>query len=548
MNNPRFSSLIYRIIGQPERWHDDYLGLMNQILDETASFDDPENLSELKLGEQIISRLHSSNDALAAFSTLLDKSMFKLIILDKDLTPIYHNQIANELLEYLCSPDDDEKLSATVLEMIRSTPLAETSNTLRTLDYTDNHGDHIYLRTIYGEAVSDETPLSFYLLLVPDKSRTKKPLNESLIDQFELTIKEQNVLAKLIDGKSIREIAEQSFVSENTVKTHLKSIYRKTGTNSQTDVIRLVLLHESRVLDSYFDSTTQLPPRAQKISKEDKQLILSDGSQIVYREYGPADGRPLVMFHSGYGCRLSVPYNHAEVLNRTNRRLIIADRPGFGKSPFVKRHPIGWNPRMEEFIETLDLTHYDILGSVVGCHMAISFAASVKNKPGKIILTSPVVINTRESTQHLLGILAPAARLVRASKRFARELYELWLKSVSLNISTHYRKMLDSSVGSKEKAIFAENNTLDLIVECFREGSAISLKGISHELVHCMQPLELDLEKITQPVELWYGSEDGRIDLEGVKLLAAEFPHSKLHIRDGFSEHIFYALFEEIVA
>lgn len=548
MNNPRFSSLVYRIIGQPERWHDDYIGLMNQILDETASFDDPENFSELAIGDKIISRLHNSNDALAAFNTLLDKSVFKLIILDKELKPIYHNQIADELLQSLSCSNDPENLSQAILSKIRSTPLADTSNTLRALDYLDANGDHIYLRTIYGEAVNDEPPLSFYLLLVPDKSRTKNVLNDDLIDQFELTAKEQNVLCKLIDGKSIREISTESFVSENTVKTHLKSIYRKTGAKSQADVIRLVLLHESRVLDSYFDSTARLNSVPMEIDKEDRQITLTDGNRIVYREYGPADGRPLIIFHSGYGCRVSIPNNYAEILHRVNRRLIIPDRPGFGKSPFIKRHPIGWNQRLAEFIDLLELPAYDILGSVVGSQMAISYAAEADAKLGKIILTSPVVVNAREHTKHLQGILAPCARLVRASKRFTREIYELWLKSVSLNITTHYRKMLESSLGSREKQLFADNGTLDLIIESFREGSSVSLDGISNELVYCMTPLRIDLKKITQPVELWYGSEDGRIDLEGVKMIAAELPNCQLKVCEGYSEHIYYALFEEIIS
>jgi len=102
MKNSHFGNLIYKIIGKPERWHDDYIDLMNVILDETDSFEDPENFSELALGEQILSQIRGSNDALQAFYTLLDKSRFQIIILDEDLSPIFHNKSADALFESLC--------------------------------------------------------------------------------------------------------------------------------------------------------------------------------------------------------------------------------------------------------------------------------------------------------------------------------------------------------------------------------------------------------------------------------------------------------------
>ncbi|NND82784.1 MAG: alpha/beta fold hydrolase [Gammaproteobacteria bacterium] len=548
MDNFRFSNLIYRIIGQPERWHDDYIDIMNQVLDETDSFDDPSNFSELEVGDQIISRLHSSNETLAAFSTLLDTSRFKLIILDQKLVPIYHNHIADDLLAYVSDPDDNSKLSPALISLIEALPSNRETDSIQALDCVDGNGDQIYLRTIQGEAVTDEQPISFKLLLVLDHERSQSDLNPDLVEKFELTAKEQKVLLNLIHGKSIKQIAEASFVSENTVKTHLKSIYRKTETNSQADVIRLILTHESRILDSYFDSSARIMHTPKGNPELDQQVTLPDGNVIIYRDYGPKDGRPLVVFHNGFGCRVTIPIGYEEVLQRTNRRVIIPDRPGFGKSPYIKKHPIGWNERFREFADLLELQQFDILGTVLGSHMAINYAAEQDPRLGKVILASPVVINDKKQTQHLIGILAPSARLVSASKRFAREIYELWLKSVTLNIKTHYRKMLESSLGTKERDLFDQDDTRELIIEGFQEGSSVSLEGISHEMVFCMTPLKKDLSKITNPVEIWYGSDDARMTLRGAEVLRDQLPNATLNVREGYSEHIYYPLFEEMIA
>jgi DNA-binding CsgD family transcriptional regulator len=50
--------------------------------------------------------------------------------------------------------------------------------------------------------------------------------------------REQEVLALLADGLSNREIAERLFVSPNTVKTHIASLYAKLGAARRTDAVR----------------------------------------------------------------------------------------------------------------------------------------------------------------------------------------------------------------------------------------------------------------------------------------------------------------------
>jgi two-component system, NarL family, response regulator LiaR len=52
-----------------------------------------------------------------------------------------------------------------------------------------------------------------------------------------LTARESQVLAMLVDGRSNRQIAESLFVGVDTVKTHLRSIYRKLGVNNRTQAV-----------------------------------------------------------------------------------------------------------------------------------------------------------------------------------------------------------------------------------------------------------------------------------------------------------------------
>lgn len=180
--------------------------------------------------------------------------------------------------------------------------------------------------------------------------------------------------------------------------------------------------------------------------------------------------------------------------------------------------------------------------------MAVHYASEGDTRINKVILTAPVVINNWKNTKHLTGILNPSARLVRASKKFAREIYELWLKSMTLNLSNHYRSMLESSIGSAEMEKFKNDGTFEVLVNSFREAASNNLKGISSEMVHCITPMKISKSKLTFPVEVWYGTEDKRMTLDGIKLMLEDFENHTLHVRDGYSEHIYFSLFEEIVS
>lgn len=54
-----------------------------------------------------------------------------------------------------------------------------------------------------------------------------------------LTMGERRALAGIIDGKTVSQIAEEAALSRETIRSQLKSLYAKTGTGSQADLLRL---------------------------------------------------------------------------------------------------------------------------------------------------------------------------------------------------------------------------------------------------------------------------------------------------------------------
>ena len=62
------------------------------------------------------------------------------------------------------------------------------------------------------------------------------------ITSDELTQRELEVIKKLAEGKSYQEIADELFVSIDTVRQHTKSIYSKTGFHSNVQLISACIM------------------------------------------------------------------------------------------------------------------------------------------------------------------------------------------------------------------------------------------------------------------------------------------------------------------
>ncbi len=73
--------------------------------------------------------------------------------------------------------------------------------------------------------------------------------------RFRLSRREADVLLCLVDGCTNREIAEQLYVSERTVKTHVTHIFQKLGVGNRTRAISLLREHRVLTNDRFLKAT-----------------------------------------------------------------------------------------------------------------------------------------------------------------------------------------------------------------------------------------------------------------------------------------------------
>jgi len=74
------------------------------------------------------------------------------------------------------------------------------------------------------------------LLAETEEQLSGRPRREGFLGD-ELTESELRVLRLLADGRSLRQVAAELFLSPNTVKTHRRTIYRKLGANTREEAL-----------------------------------------------------------------------------------------------------------------------------------------------------------------------------------------------------------------------------------------------------------------------------------------------------------------------
>ncbi len=69
--------------------------------------------------------------------------------------------------------------------------------------------------------------------------------NQHVLDRYEITPRESEVLMQIIKGKSYSEIAEHLFISMPTVKTHISRAYKKMNINNKIELINLLKINRN---------------------------------------------------------------------------------------------------------------------------------------------------------------------------------------------------------------------------------------------------------------------------------------------------------------
>lgn len=324
-----------------------------------------------------------------------------------------------------------------------------------------------------------------------------------LSDAFGLTPAEVRLAMALCEGVSLRGFAEQQGLSVNTARNQLTAVFEKVGVNRQTELVRA--LSELGQIWSQVEGRGVPDAPASGFAPEVGTVRMSDGRKLAYRVYGPADGRPVLLFHGGIGASLLPPGTDA-ACHELGLRIVAPERAGVGHSDGAANYDLAAAAQdMATFARELNLSPVQYLAINSGGQAALATAAQAPDSVSRILMLSP---------------RPPSEANARSPNRMVVLQNRLrdhpWMAEAFFNITKHrftrplVRQIMLASAVSKGDAAFLSAHPR--IVDSIALGMQASLKrgaqGTAAEIT--APPSMADLAGLgrTAPVTVWTGAED----------------------------------------
>jgi len=167
---------------------------------------------------------------------ILDKCPMGLIIFNRK-SIFYSNRKANSFLSRFELPAEIPSINKRIYDAIDKGQLTELFPGEICFSKKFDGSPSNWIFRIY---INEKPDPIVYLVIVEETISNKIDINQTR-QKFRLSRRESDVLRRVLDGHRNIEIAEELEISEQTIKDHLSSIYRKMGAENRMALMRMLL-------------------------------------------------------------------------------------------------------------------------------------------------------------------------------------------------------------------------------------------------------------------------------------------------------------------
>jgi pimeloyl-ACP methyl ester carboxylesterase len=278
----------------------------------------------------------------------------------------------------------------------------------------------------------------------------------------------------------------------------------------------------------------------------DGRLGLRDGRTLAWREYGPADGRPVLHFQGTPGSRYS---RHADehVYERLGVRLLVFDRPGYGASDRLPGRAI--SIVADDAAQLLDHMGLDAVrasgGSGGGPHV-LAFAAT---RPERVEAATVVVGFAQLEEEEVAGLIQinrDAWYAARDGWQALRDLLAPMREEVLKDPLAGFKALMEAAPPS-DKAVMEDPDWQRVLVESVTEAFRPGVEGWVDEGMAVNLNWDFDVEDVRCSVTWWHGDSDANAPLAPVHRLIERMRGVDLRVWTDVGHLEPYHRYEEIL-
>lgn len=554
-------SLIYENLFWPKSWTG--LAERNGVKDGHSVTDDHFNgfldaaylervVPYLEHALEIVDKRHAFENTQSSLAALFRDFPLPVCVVSKDLRLRSANNRANDVLRQgaLLLQDaghvraTDDRFQKKLASAVASTVETGRSQTLTPVKGSGSAQSILVVPTHWGGHDNRNSAAALFLNFDPGDITD---LAMALADEHGLTQSEAEVAAYLAQGASPDEIAEKKGTSINTVRTQIKSIFSKTGTRRQGELVSLVLNGPAlwQRLFQIGDQGTR--ERLSAVEASGTVMRLADGRVLSYGDYGPRDGKPIIMFHHLLGSRAEKPEDEG-LLGRLGIRLIVPERPGVGLStPAEDWRLPDCAEDIRQLADHLHLRRFSVMGLSAGGPFAAACAAFLGDRVTRLGLVASLMPTDELPKSMETGLLH---RLVTG---FARN----WPSRAQTLLEFRYRKLLidpDEAIarfkleGNRADVELFQDPAIEAIrLRSLKQAARLPASIFARELVTLSRPWGFRICEIGVPVMMWHGRHDNFFSPEHAEAMSRIIPDCKAVFGDDWGHFFLYREWESVL-
>lgn len=159
------------------------------------------------------------------------------ILLDASLRPVAYNSEAIQILSYPTKPDRIKHVSLFLSDKIRSKLLSGQNHNGPEFVREYKSGQRTYLCRAFHIDCKGEQKLSISVAMLLERPTSSATALTELAQQFDLTTRECETVALLLEGLTSKEIANRMKISPNTVKAFLRLVMVKMDVSTRSGIV-----------------------------------------------------------------------------------------------------------------------------------------------------------------------------------------------------------------------------------------------------------------------------------------------------------------------
>lgn len=357
-----------------------------------------------------------------------------------------------------------------------------------------------------------------------------------LSESFQLTPREVDLVRELTSGGDLPTIAARTGRSQNTIRAQLKSVFAKTRTGAQTELLRLIavlVLHgpiAERRVDPGLDSGHEV------------RVELGDGRFMAVHTLGPDDGLPVVFVH-GMLDGLGILQHIGPNLHAAGVRLIAPVRDNFGQSQHsqrIKEAPDLFARDLGMVLEKLGISRCIIAGHMAGGVYAYAAAARLKNAIAGIAnISGCVPIKSIEQ----FASMTTRQRAVAYTARFAPAFLPAVLRAGIARIDSRDVKRFMTPLyptGCRDRTIIENPAIAASLIDGYRFTVAQGPVAFQIDAWHVTRDWSALVLASECPVHLIHGRLDPVVSIDSVRAFAQTSARIQLHEIETEGQLLFY--------